>query len=681
MSGVKRMTKQAGTEPQEDSGPQARQDASGGKDTPESWACEEQLQFESMLASLSARFVRVSAERLNAEIENAQKLVCERLGLHLSALWQRDTDHPSTFILTHIHRPPGGPPIPPRMEASEHWPWALRMAMAREVVALSSTENAPPDAAVDLAGWRHYGIKAVLTIPLATGDDPPFGVISFADMQAEREWAEPLVRRVELVAQVIAYAINRMLFERALRDSEARLSLATEAAGAGAWMLDAQAGRFWVGPKIFELLGLPPGDSLDMERFIDLVHPEDRQIVRDITEQALQSRESTIVEYRIVRADGQVRWMQSRGRVTASDPSEPARLTGMTADITERKHTEENLRQALDEVQRLRDQLQRENDYLRERIRTSANHATIIGESAPVQKMLAMARQVAPTDSAVLITGDTGTGKELLAQTIHDLSPRGNKLMVKVNCAALPAPLIESELFGREKGAYTGAMSRQAGRFEIANGSTIFLDEIGDLPLDLQAKLLRVLQDGRFERLGGIRTFSTDVRVVAATNHDLAAMMRQGDFREDLFHRLNVFPIEVPPLSARAGDIPLLVWKIVEEFNKKMGRSIDTIPKPTMERLKKHSWPGNVRELRNIIERAMIVSEGRSLSVVIPDAEGSLSSAASTLADVERRHICDVLERVHWRISGKGGAAEILGLAPTTLHSRMKKLGLARPKP
>jgi formate hydrogenlyase transcriptional activator len=675
------MAEQTGTDQREDSVPQARQQASGSKDPHESWGGDERLRFESMLASLSARFVSVSAEALDAEIENAQKLVCEGLGLDLSALWQEDADHPGTFILTHIYRPLGGPPIPERMEGAEHWPWALEMALAGKIVTLCSTEDAPPEAAVDLAGWRHYGIKAVLTTPLATADNPVFGILSFADMRAEREWSEPLVNRLELVAQIFANAINRMLFERALRDSEARLSLATEAAGAGPWVLDAQAGRFWAGPKIFELLGLPPGDSLEMERFIGLVHPEDRESVRDITEQALQSRELTIVEYRIVRPDGQVRWMQSRGRVTAGDTSDTARLTGMTADITERRRTEDNLRQALDEVQRLRDQLQRENVYLRERIRTSTSHETIIGESAPVQKMLAMARQVAPTDSAVLITGDTGTGKELLAQTIHDLSPRGNKLMVKVNCAALPAPLIESELFGREKGAYTGAMSRQAGRFEIANGSTIFLDEIGDLPLDLQAKLLRVLQDGRFERLGGIRTFSTDARVVAATNHDLAAMMRHGDFREDLFHRLNVFPIEVPPLSARAADIPLLVWKIVEEFNKKMGRSIDTIPKPTMERLKKHSWPGNVRELRNIIERAMIVSEGRSLSVVIPDAEGSLSSAASTLADVERRHICDVLERVHWRISGKGGAAEILGLAPTTLHSRMKKLGLARPKP
>lgn len=251
--------------------------------------------------------------------------------------------------------------------------------------------------------------------------------------------------------------------------------------------------------------------------------------------------------------------------------------------------------------------------------------------------------------------------------------------MVKVNCAALPAPLIESELFGREKGAYTGAMTQQVGRFEIADGSTIFLDEIGDLPLDLQVKLLRVLQDGTFERLGSHRTLHTDVRVIAATNRDLTAMIKEGKFREDLFHRLNVFPIEVPPLRARGFDIPLLVWKFVQEFNQKMGRSIDSIPKPSMERLKQYPWPGNVRELRNVIERAMIVSEGPSLKIQLPDPDVSASSRPSTLEDLDRRHILDVLERTRWRISGKGGAAGILGLVPTTLHSRMKKLGIRRP--
>jgi transcriptional regulator with GAF, ATPase, and Fis domain len=319
--------------------------------------------------------------------------------------------------------------------------------------------------------------------------------------------------------------------------------------------------------------------------------------------------------------------------------------------------------------------------YLREQLRRDDGDQRIVGESHLMLKMLAQAKRVAPTDAAVLITGETGTGKELLAQAIHDMSGRSAKTMVIVNCAALPPPLIESELFGREKGAYTGAMTRQIGRFEVADGSTLFLDEIGDLPLDLQVKLLRVLQDGRFERLGSNRTLTANVRVIAATNHDLGAMVRDGRFREDLFHRLNVYPIEVPPLRARVSDLPLLVWSFVQEFNKKMGRSIDSIPRKTMERLMAYPWPGNVRELRNLIERAMIVSDGRSLTIDLPAGGLGPTSVPLTLEEVERKHIRDVLERVHWRISGKGGAAEILGLRPTTLHSRMRKLGISRPRP
>ena len=358
------------------------------------------------------------------------------------------------------------------------------------------------------------------------------------------------------------------------------------------------------------------------------------------------------------------------------------RLIGeIFVNVLERKRADEALRQTLEEVHRLRDRLQMENVYLREQLRRDGGHASIVGESEGILRMLAQARRVAPMDTAVLITGETGTGKELLAQAIHDMSGRSAKAMVIVNCAALPPPLIESELFGREKGAYTGAMTRQIGRFEVADGSTLFLDEIGDLPLDLQVKLLRVLQDGRFERLGSNRTLTANVRVIAATNHDLVAMVRDGRFREDLFHRLNVFPIEVPPLHARVSDIPILVWRFVKEFNRKMGKSVDSIPRQTMERIKQYPWPGNVRELRNLVERAMIGCDGRSLAVELPAGARRPTQIPVTLEEVERKHICDVLERVHWRISGKQGAAEILGLRPTTLNSRMKKLGISRPKP
>jgi transcriptional regulator with GAF, ATPase, and Fis domain len=304
-----------------------------------------------------------------------------------------------------------------------------------------------------------------------------------------------------------------------------------------------------------------------------------------------------------------------------------------------------------------------------------------VGESEGILKMLAQAKRVARTDSTVLITGETGTGKELLAQAIHDMSGRRGKTMVIVNCAALPPLLIESELFGREKGAYTGATTRQVGRMEVADGSTLFLDEIGDLSADLQVKLLRVLQDGRFERLGSNRTITVNVRIISATHHDLSAMVRDGGFREDLFHRLNVYPIEVPSLRSRVSDIPLLVWRFVQEFNKKMGKSVDSISGQTMERLKQYPWPGNVRELRNLIERAMIGCDGHSLTIDLPAGATGMASVPVTLEEAERKHIRSVLERVHWRIRGKKGAAEILGLPPTTLHSRMKKLGITRPKP
>ena len=259
------------------------------------------------------------------------------------------------------------------------------------------------------------------------------------------------------------------------------------------------------------------------------------------------------------------------------------------------------------------------------------------------------------------------------------MSSRKNRQMITVNCAALPSTLIESEMFGREKGAFTGALSRQIGRFELADGSTIFLDEIGDLPIELQAKLLRVLHEGEFERLGSTKTLSVDVRVIAATNHDLEQAVREGSFRKDLYYRLNVFPITIPPLRERKDDIPLLVWAFVKEFGKSMGKSIEQIPKKTIDMLQSYSWPGNGRELRNVIERAMILNSGQTFHIDRIRSEDLEAEQPVRLEEVERRHIVDMLERTGWRVSGKKGAAEILGLKPTTLEARMKKLGIERP--
>jgi transcriptional regulator with GAF, ATPase, and Fis domain len=307
--------------------------------------------------------------------------------------------------------------------------------------------------------------------------------------------------------------------------------------------------------------------------------------------------------------------------------------------------------------------------------------AMIVGQSIAIRRVLQQVQQVAATDSTVLLLGETGTGKELLATEIHALSRRRERMMVRVNCSAIPATLVESELFGREKGAFTGADARQIGRFELANHSTIFIDEIGELPLEIQVKLLRVLDERRIERLGSPHGIRVDTRIVAATHRNLEQRILEGTFREDLFYRLNVFPIQVPPLRERVDDIPLLVWRFVDEVSKAFGKPIDAIPLENMAALQRHSWPGNIRELRNVVERAMVLATGRWLTIPVPTSTLVTGHRSVKLADVEKEHIRGVLESSGWRVRGSGGAADRLGLKPTTLETRMAKLGISRPKP
>ncbi len=355
------------------------------------------------------------------------------------------------------------------------------------------------------------------------------------------------------------------------------------------------------------------------------------------------------------------------------------RLLGeIFANALERKRSNQKMQQAFAEIEQLRDRLQAENLFLRDQIDIELRHEEIIGESEAVRKVLLKARQVATTGSTVLILGETGTGKELLARAIHTQSARKDRPMIKLNCAALPATLIEAELFGREKGAYTGATTRQIGRFEAANGSTIFLDEIGELPLELQSKLLRVLQEGQFERLGSNDPVKVDVRVIAATNRDLAQFVKDGRFREDLYYRLNVFPISLPPLRERKEDIPLLVRAMVKELEMVFGKSIESIPKKNMDALECYSWPGNIRELRNAIERAMILNDGPTLVVEVSASGAGITPLSYSLKSVERTHIISTLEKTGWRVRGKNGAAALLELPPSTLESKMKKLIIKR---
>ncbi len=356
------------------------------------------------------------------------------------------------------------------------------------------------------------------------------------------------------------------------------------------------------------------------------------------------------------------------------------RLVGeIFANALQRKNAEQELKKAYYEIKKLKNQVEAERNYLQEEIKLEHNFEEIIGKSDVLKYILFKVEQVAPTETTVLIMGETGTGKELVVRAIHNRSRLKDRPLVKVNCATLPSNIIESELFGHEKGAFTGAQAERAGRFELADGATIFLDEIGELPLDLQPKLLRVIQEGEFERLGSSRTIKVNVRIIAATNRNLEEEIQNGRFRQDLYYRLNVFPISIPPIRKREEDIPLLLNHFVNKFCKKLGKQTKAISQDTIKALQQYNWPGNVRELENLVERAIIVSQGPKLQFDLQPRANKLDYQPKRLQDFEREHIILVLEEADWKISGKNGAASVLDINPSTLRSRMKKLGIKKP--
>ena len=414
----------------------------------------------------------------------------------------------------------------------------------------------------------------------------------------------------------------------------------------------------------------------------DLIHEDDRDLVWKNVKEKVNQKKPFQIKYRITTAVGEEKWVWEQGSAVRNENDEIVALEGFVTDITEIKKAEQELIEKEKIVRQLKDKLQEETVYLQEEIKLLSNFEEIITTSSKFRKVLKNIEQVASTDSTVLIQGETGTGKELIARAIHNNSNRSHRALIKVNCAALAPELIESELFGHEKGAFTGAFNKKAGRFELADNGTIFLDEIGELPLNLQVKLLRVLQEGEFDRLGGTKTIKTDVRVIAATNRNLEKAVEKGDFREDLFYRLNVFPVFVPPLRERQEDIPLLVHYFVKKYASKTGRQINETSEKVIKSLMDYNWPGNVRELENIIERAVVLCSGNRLIFGdwIPENKVGLGTKIPTLEENERNHILKALESTNWRISGEKGAAKLLGMKRTTLESRMKKLGISRAK-
>ncbi len=528
-----------------------------------------------------------------------------------------------------------------------------------------------------------YGLALLTIIPADLGwfNLPSPHTFAFLLIVAAMSWdlSEDLIRASRLSREVLA---NERRW-RQLLDSIQLLVVG----------LDCDGRIISMNPYAEAISGHSAVDMVG-RHYLDFVDDGEREAVKAVVSRGLGGSPESENERAINTREGEKKIIRWRSVVLRDADGNVEGLLSVGADVTERRESEDALRSTTAELERtvaeledLRMRLEEENVYLREEIRAEHGFKDIVGGSDPLLYVLHKVRQVGPSDTSVLVLGETGVGKELIARTIHNESPRASGPFVVVNCAALPPNLIESELFGHEKGAFTGADRQRRGRFELAHGGTIFLDEVGELPLETQPKLLRVLQEGEIERVGGSHPIAVDVRVIAATNRDLHQDMEAGRFREDLFYRVAVYPITVPPLRDRRDDIPLLVQHFAQHFSQRRGLRIDEIPAELMRRLQAYDWPGNVRELQNVIERAVLTSTGGVLRLPVPLAEnsaepetaatGSLGTTDLTLEEVERRHIVGVLDRTGGKISGAGGAAEVLGLHANTLRYRMKKLGVS----
>jgi len=636
------------------------------------------LRFEKLIVDISLRFISQSQKDLNQVITSALKTIARFTGARIGFIYRlspgRDKLSMSHYWSS-LETGDAGTYFPD-LEADMVKRWMNRL-MERQEVNVFCVDDLPDNAKMEREICHTLGMSTLIEVPLSYGGSTE-GFLGLAFDEKRHDWDRHDIALLHVAGSLFIGAIVQKLSEEALVKSRERYFSLYHAISEGL--------------ALHEYVFNKEGEVTDFR--ITEVNPQyedNTGLKKSQVEGRLASHlfghSPFLDKYAEVHRTGEpvtfisyFEPLKKYFRISAFSIGKGKFATAFS-DITTEMENQKQLEQALNEISSLKEQLESDNLYLREEINLEHNFDEIISTSEAFLKILYHVEEVAKTGASVLIQGETGTGKELIARAIHSVSSRSKRPMVKLNCAAIPESLIESELFGHEKGAFTGAIERKAGRFELANGSTLFLDEVAELPLQLQPKLLRVLQDGEFERIGGVKTLKVDVRIVAATNREIEKEVEQGRFRQDLYYRLNVFPIHILPLRKRKEDIPVLVRYFTEKYSRKISKDITEIPSSIIKTFEQYDWPGNVRELENIIERSVILSRGNKLEIGnwFPEIiQREKQKRFPSLKEVEKNYIIDVLNNTNWKVSGKYGAAGILGLNPTTLEARMKKLGIHR---
>jgi transcriptional regulator with GAF, ATPase, and Fis domain len=692
-------------------------------------------QLKEVLFELSAKLISVPPSEIGREIENGLKLIGDYWDFDRITLTEFADDVQEVHI-THSYTA-SGITQPPLKKIDESIPWIISRLRRGERILLSKLpDDLPHIAKTDRRYCIKENLKSGLALPVKIGPST-LGGLFLTTLHRQRKWDGESVNELYYLAEILASALERMRaaeqinelmkfeqllseisatyinlprdqYEKVIKSDLGRVGRLLGADRCIFYSVARDGKQFRFDPAF---IWWPEEDSEDIkvqdayrERHPDFLgnfqyafdqwtqgnvlvyHRMDElsddtgRFKKTLAMFGVKSYLSVPISVAGVTVGAMVITTIRKYRVWPEDLVSRIRLIGeIFANGLMRKRNEEEIQLALSEIKQLNEQIEADYLYLSEEIELEHNYGDIVGQSQAMQRILVKVNQVAPTDAPVLLLGETGTGKGLIARSIHNASRHSDRPLVQVNCGALSPNLIESELFGHEKGAFSGAVTRRVGRFELAHGTTLFLDEIGELPLELQPTLLQVLQDGEFERVGGSRTIKTDVRVIAATNRDLEREVESGKFRRDLWYRLSVFPINVPPLRERLEDIPLFVSFFVDKYGKWIGKKFKRVPQKTIRALKSYHWPGNIRELENLIERAVITSREGHLQIEIPASTGFQVNHQLTLQQVERNHILTVLKDLKWKIEGRNGAAQYLDLKPSTLRFRMKKLKIKRP--